>query len=454
MGGLFKALVEGGTTGVVDLAVTGPLSVCGVWMCVLLLNYMADDDGADYFVRINDDTKFIDLAPFVLQKQAWLVEERGNALSLGWISNGVAALLRHSTPNVGVTGPHCPQGNGRILTHDMTHRTHLEIFEYYYPHALDNYFVDDWITIVYGCKGPIPNHTLCTRDTFVVHHIDQHAEGILGERYTRSGSRELLRVGYIARARDKILAYVANGTTWKDAIRDDADPRAALRRHAETRCQYGSTRGDQAVVWLARGADGEHQMSTSTGPGAEPFCNCAAAGATCKGLRCVRTAGQEMAVVAHAPDCQECRCVDPVAATATPPTSRPAVSAPRAIAGVAAWPAAVAAAAAPGAGGAPGTGRMCPTTPGVFADKWITQASLDANRHSNYRVGADTLGALLFCMCARNHVATGHGAVYDFALGQSNGWSLFPAACGDGCGCTPAGHVTDLKTDAARSGSP
>ena len=93
---------------------------------------------------------------------------------------------------------------------------------------------------------------------------------------------------------------------------------------------------------------------------------------------------------------------------------------------------------------------MCPTTPGVFADKWITQASLDANRHSNYRVGADTLGALLFCMCARNHVATGHGAVYDFALGQSNGWSLFPAACGDGCGCTPAGHVTDLKTDAAR----
>ena len=79
----------------------------------------------------------------------------------------------------------------------------------------------------------------------------------------------------------------------------------------------------------------------------------------------------------------------------------------------------------------------------MFADKWITQASLDANRHNNYRVGADTLGALLFCMCARNHVATGHGAVHDFALGRSNGWSLFPAACGDGCGCTPGPAGTD-----------
>ena len=65
---------------------------------------LADDDGADYFVRINDDTKFIDLAPFLLRGKEGLVEERGNTLSLGWISNGVAALLRHSTPNVGVTG--------------------------------------------------------------------------------------------------------------------------------------------------------------------------------------------------------------------------------------------------------------------------------------------------------------------------------------------------------------
>lgn len=36
-----------------------------------------------------------------------------------------------------------------ILTHDMVHRTHLEIFPTYYPAGLSNWYMDDWITIVY-----------------------------------------------------------------------------------------------------------------------------------------------------------------------------------------------------------------------------------------------------------------------------------------------------------------
>ena len=48
------------------------------------------------------------------------------------------------------SGSHCPQGNGKTLIHDMTHRTHLDMFENYYSHALDNYYVDDWISIVHG----------------------------------------------------------------------------------------------------------------------------------------------------------------------------------------------------------------------------------------------------------------------------------------------------------------
>ena len=87
---------------------------------------------------------------------------------------------------------------------------------------------------------------------------------------------------------------------------------------------------------------------------------------------------------------------------------------------------------------APGTGKAeCPTTLGVLAPKWVTQASLD-EWHGDYRIDADTPGALLFCMCAKNHVATGHGAVHGIRFGQSAGWSLFPAACGDACSCTPA----------------
>ena len=39
--------------------------------------------------------------------------------------------------NVGAVGPACRQGNRRILTHDFTHKTHMEIFGgQYYPPAL------------------------------------------------------------------------------------------------------------------------------------------------------------------------------------------------------------------------------------------------------------------------------------------------------------------------------
>ena len=91
----------------------------------------AYDDGADYIVRINDDTEFI---------------------TEYWTSVGIAALLTFHPPNLGVVGPTCEQGNTRILTHDMTHRTHMEVFgrNKYYPPVFGNLFLDDWISAVYG----------------------------------------------------------------------------------------------------------------------------------------------------------------------------------------------------------------------------------------------------------------------------------------------------------------
>ena len=53
-------------------------------------------------------------------------------------------------------------------------------------------------------------------------------------------------------------------------------------------------------------------------------------------------------------------------------------------------------------------------------------------------------------MCAKTHVATGHGAVQDFRLGNSRGWSLFPAACGDDCGCKPVHENKNDNVAAAR----
>tara|TARA_X000000368_G_scaffold380117_1_gene335690 strand:+ start:2207 stop:7276 length:5070 start_codon:yes stop_codon:yes gene_type:complete len=108
--------------------------------------------GSEYLVRINDDTEFT---------------------SHGWISMGVHTLKNFQPPNVGVVGPNCAQGNTKILTHDMVHRTHLDIFKTYYPVVFHNWYVDDWISRVYGST-----RTRKIQSWTVVHHVEQQ-----GQRY-------------------------------------------------------------------------------------------------------------------------------------------------------------------------------------------------------------------------------------------------------------------------------
>lgn len=125
----------------------------------LPFNNLTDDayaNGADYLVRINDDTEFV---------------------TNGWVANGVAALRGMRPPNVGVIGPHFDEGNTAILTHDMVHRTHIDIFGTYYPPVFHNWYVDDWITRVYG-----KDRTLKLDGWRVKHHTTAH-----GQRYVQSG---------------------------------------------------------------------------------------------------------------------------------------------------------------------------------------------------------------------------------------------------------------------------
>ena len=35
------------------------------------------------------------------------------------------------------------------MTHDFVHRTHIDIFGFYYPRTFTDWFADDWITFVY-----------------------------------------------------------------------------------------------------------------------------------------------------------------------------------------------------------------------------------------------------------------------------------------------------------------
>ena len=89
----------------------------------------AYNDGAEYMVRINDDSEFV---------------------TSDWVSKAVANLASYDPPNVGMVGPNCREGNTAIMTHDMVHRTHLDIFEHYYPDVFSAWWIDDWISKVYG----------------------------------------------------------------------------------------------------------------------------------------------------------------------------------------------------------------------------------------------------------------------------------------------------------------
>lgn len=99
----------------------------------------AYEDGADYLYRVNDDT----------------------VMETVWAGPLVSALLQFKPPNFGVVGPSAMVGRGsggdegdsdaRLLTHDMTHRTHMDVFgAHYYPAVLDSWWMDDWMTRVYG----------------------------------------------------------------------------------------------------------------------------------------------------------------------------------------------------------------------------------------------------------------------------------------------------------------
>jgi hypothetical protein len=138
--------------------------------------------GADYIVRVNDDTEFT---------------------SQGWITKATQVLASYDPPNVGVVGPTFHEGNIDVLTHDMVHRTHMEIFDDYYPDEFDNWWLDDWISYVYG-----DSHTTKMADWVIVHHMYHH-----GTRYTENRSQKRLLQTWVDRGKDRIQRYLESGNT-------------------------------------------------------------------------------------------------------------------------------------------------------------------------------------------------------------------------------------------------
>ncbi len=111
-------------------------------------------DNMEFYYRVNDDT---------------IME------SSGWTEKLIAELARMNPPYVGVVGPFFREGNYAILTHDFVHRTHIDVFGFYYPRVFTDWFADDWITGVYhparSRKLPMVRvkHTMEQGSRYVVH---------------------------------------------------------------------------------------------------------------------------------------------------------------------------------------------------------------------------------------------------------------------------------------------
>ena len=113
-------------------------------------------EGCDYLYRINDDT-----------------EIQGK-----WASEFIKVMHSFRPANIGVVGPTCHEGNTAILTHDFVHKTHHAIFGFHYPPILTDWWLDDWITLVYGKE-----RTRKLDNIKVIHHLQQ-------TRYTVTFSNE------------------------------------------------------------------------------------------------------------------------------------------------------------------------------------------------------------------------------------------------------------------------
>ena len=112
-------------------------------------------DHVDYFYRINDDTKM---------------------MTSGWTEKFIAKLECYDPPRVGVVGPKHSGGNLDILTYDFVHRTHVDIFGFYYPRVFTDWFADGWITNVYSLERSMKladvklAHTMTFGRRYVAHN--------------------------------------------------------------------------------------------------------------------------------------------------------------------------------------------------------------------------------------------------------------------------------------------
>lgn len=85
---------------------------------------LAFNEQNDYFFQCGDDIQF--------QTQ-------------GWVNDCITMLQSHD--NIGLTGP--MNNHPTMLTQTFVSRKHMDLFQYYFPAEIINWFCDDWINEIY-----------------------------------------------------------------------------------------------------------------------------------------------------------------------------------------------------------------------------------------------------------------------------------------------------------------
>ena len=128
-----KAAFEKEDTRIVPLRVERGY-VTHIWNA---LTKIAVEEGFDYLFQSGDDVQLD---------------------TPGWINKSIEIL--QASNNIGVTGPN-DRNNGRLLTQTFVHRKHYELFGFYFPPEIPNWFCDDWINEVYEPVQRLPAGYTC-----------------------------------------------------------------------------------------------------------------------------------------------------------------------------------------------------------------------------------------------------------------------------------------------------
>ena len=147
----------------------------------------AYNDGAEYMVRINDNSECV---------------------TPDWVSIAVAKLASYEPANVGMVGPNAAERYPAHMSHDMVHRTHLDIFEHYYPDIFSAWWLVDWISRVYGEK----------RSTKLMDWRVKHHWNIYSRHYEVQRNEEKLLKEELDKGKTKIGEWLEKQATLKQLL--------------------------------------------------------------------------------------------------------------------------------------------------------------------------------------------------------------------------------------------